>query len=81
MIMIDIYVPVLDKTYDFELDEHTSVQELTEKILLLIGQKEYLYPISSKESYLYSVTKNCILGRNSDLESQGVTNGERLILI
>ncbi len=81
MILIDIYVLTLDKTYDFELDEHTSVEDLTKEILLLIGQKESLSLESDKESYLYSVTRNCILRKDCDLERQGIANGEQLLLL
>ena len=81
MMLIDIYALTLDKTFDFELDEHVSVEELTREILLLIGQKENLSMVSDKESYLYSVTRNCILRRDSDLEGQGMKSGEQLLLL
>ena len=81
MILIDIYALILDKTYDFELDEHVPVEELTKEILLLIGQKENLSMVSEKESYLYSVTRNCILRRDYNLEMQGMVSGEQLLLL
>ena len=32
MILVDIYIPSLDKTYDFQVDEDVSIENLTVEI-------------------------------------------------
>ena len=41
MILVDIYVPSLDKTYDFQLNEHVVINTVIEEISDMIGQKEH----------------------------------------
>ena len=38
MILTDAYVPAVDKTYDFNLDEQVRVQVIIEEIVEMIGQ-------------------------------------------
>lgn len=81
MIMVDIQVPVLDRIYDFELDEERKVGELVKEILALIEEKENLRNDREKKLYLYATRRACILKENEKLADQGIRNGDRLILI
>ncbi len=40
MIMVEIWIPVLDKRYDFRLDQHTQILFLLEDLSEIICQKE-----------------------------------------
>ena len=40
MILVDIYVPSIGNTYDFQLDEEVPVGNVIEEISEMIGQKE-----------------------------------------
>ena len=42
MIVVDIQVPNLNRTYDFELDEEMKTGELLKKIIQTISEKESL---------------------------------------
>ena len=81
MIMVDIQVPMLDRVYDFELDEEKKTQELVEEIVSLVEERERLQPFEKKEMYLYALRQECVLRRNEGLAVQNVKNGDRLILI
>ena len=41
MILVDIYVPSIGNTYDFQLDEEVPVGNVIEEISEMIGQKEH----------------------------------------
>lgn len=80
MILVDIQVPVLDRVYDFELDEGAEVEMLTEDILALISEQEHVTCKNSKEMLLYSLRQELILEGGSSLKQQGIIAGDRLIL-
>mgnify|MGYP005865407207 CR=1 FL=1 len=42
MILVEVQVPVLNRRYDFELDEESLVADLTELVAELIREKEGL---------------------------------------
>lgn len=81
MIVVDIQVPVLDRIYDFELDEEREVGDLMKEIVSLIEEKESLRPAREKKRYLYAIRRACVLKENERLAEQGIRNGDRLILI
>lgn len=81
MILVDIHVPMLDRVYDFELDEESKVERLIEDILVLITQQEQLTCKNNKDIYLYALGREKVLEAGKSLKQQGVCAGERLILI
>lgn len=81
MILVDIQVPALDRTYDFELDETLTVKKLTEKIIGIISHKENLQSPCTEEMYLFALGREILLNRDFSLKEQGIGTGEKLILI
>lgn len=81
MILVDIQVPVLDRVYDFELDEKRKVEDLLREVISLIEEKENLKPYGKGELYLYAIRLGYVLKMETGLGAQGVKNGDRLILI
>lgn len=81
MILVDIQVPVLDKVYDFELDEETKVELLIEDILELIAEQERLTCRNKGDMYLYALGQERVLEAGKSLKQQGVCAGNRLILL
>ena len=81
MILVDIQVPVLDRVYDFELDERRKVEDLLREIISLIEEKENLTSCGKKELYLYAIRLGSVLKRETELGAQGIKSGDRLILI
>lgn len=81
MILVDIQIPAIDRIFDFELDENTSVDVLLEDILALTAQKEHILCRNPKAMYLYGMEQEAVLKREESLGKQGVRTGDRMILI
>lgn len=81
MILVDIQVPALDRTYDFELDETLTVKKLTEKIIGIISHKEKVQSPCAEEMYLFALGREMLLNGDFSLKEQGIGTGEKLILI
>ena len=82
MILVDIYVPSVDKVYDFQLNENTSISTVIDELSEMVGQKERspLYG-SSSELILCDKSSGQIIHRNGTLSSSGITTGSTLILV
>ncbi len=82
MILVDVYVPSLDKTYDFNLDENAAVKIVIDEIAEMIGQKEHT-ALAGNVADLFLC--DCIAGRplsmNDSLRAAGMRNGSRLLLV
>ena len=82
MILTDVYVPSVDKTYDFNLNEQVRVQVIIEEIVEMIGQKEHAALQGKIEDILLcDKGGQCVLDRNKTLEDNGIHNGCSLILV
>lgn len=81
MIAVDIQVPNLNRTYDFELDEEMKTGELLKKIVQTISEKESLEDCREDEMLLYDLSRETVLAENRSLRQQGVKSGEQLYLI
>lgn len=82
MILVDIYVPAVNQTYDFSLDENASISMLLEEISGMICQKEQCKLKGSiKELILVSQTHKKILNSSLTLAYYGILQGEKLMLI
>lgn len=81
MIMVDVQVPVLNKVYDFELDEEMPAGELVRKVTEIISEKEKMGYDPEDKMYLYAMRNEKILNESHSLKQQGVRGGERLVLI
>lgn len=81
MILVDVYVPVLDSKYDFELDEETKAGVLIGEVISLIEQKEKLKLKISGIGEFYDLERERMLKQNENLIQQGVNSGDRLILV
>lgn len=82
MILVDIFVPSVDKTYDFQLNEMVPVNILIEEVSEIIGQKERCSIIGDiQDLKLCDRKKQCVLPDNSTLYDCGIINGSKLILI
>lgn len=82
MILVDIYIPSLDHTYDFQVDENTPVENLIVEIVEMIGNQTRVSQKPLAESFLlFSMDREQILQRKASLKSHGVKNGSRLMLV
>lgn len=81
MIIVDVYVPALDRVYHFNLDEDSRVSALIEEISDLICRKEHAVLDGDKAGFLLgSVDEGVNFRPGHSLREYGVKNGDRLIL-
>lgn len=82
MIIVDIYVPVLEREYDFKLDEKRTVAEIKEEICRLIEQKERCkLQGESREMILCEKEEERIFLSFYTLEQCGIKTGSQLMLL
>lgn len=82
MILVDIYVPSVDKTYDFQLNEGIDIRTVVEEISEMIGQKEHSKIVGSTgDLFLCHYKTKRILDKGESLREAGVVTGDKLLLV
>lgn len=82
MILVDIYVPGVNQTYDFSLDENAKISLLLEEISGMVCQKEQCTLDGSvKELLMVSQSRKKILSPDLTLSQYGIVQGDRLMLV
>ncbi len=82
MILVDIYVPSVNQTYDFNVDEHAKIALLLEEISGMICQKEQCSLNGSvKELLLVSQNQRKIMSQELTLAHYDISQGDRLLLV
>ncbi len=82
MIMIDVYVPAVNNTYDFKVDENVSISMVIEEILGILSKEIMEQPqFTSKGFALCDVDQGRVLPCAGTLRGCGITNGKKLILV
>ncbi len=80
MILVDLYVPMLKETYDFEWNGEMPAGEIVRQSLELIARKEQV-PFEEKSYYLYALDLGRVMDPEQSLVRQGVLAGEPFVLI
>lgn len=81
MIVVDVYVPALDRVYNFNLDEDSRISVLIEEISELICRKERSSLDGEKERFIMgSLDKKINFNPDYSLREYSVKNGDKLIL-
>lgn len=81
MIIADVYVPVVNKNYDFSINEKTAIAMVLEEISEMIAQKEGCNTVVNPDGFiLCNGDKETILNPEHTLEQYGIGNGAHLIL-
>lgn len=84
MILVDVSMPVIGKTYEFSLDENTSVSLIIDEIVEIVVQKEgYSYERENTDDgmCMFSYDTRRLLDAGKSLSENGITNGSRLLII
>lgn len=82
MILTCIYVPSMDRDYDFNLDENAKVSVLIEEIAELICKKEHSTLKGDFNRFVMgSIDRQINFQSQYSLKELDVKNGERLILL
>ena len=82
MILVDIFVPAMNQTYDFKLDENGKSEEVIEEISAMICQKEQcIMAGNQKELILCLEDAGRVIQAKETLKEAGAATGKRLILV
>ena len=82
MILVEIIVPSVDSTYDFQLDEDAMIYNVIGEISELISQKEHCNVVGDyKKLMLCSIKDSQILSVNKTLRECGIQTGDSLELV
>lgn len=82
MILVDVYVPSVDRTYNFSLDEGVPVSSIVEELVEMVERKEQATFVGSREAVcLIDRGSERVLPRGNTLEECGIPTGSTLILI
>ncbi len=82
MIIVEIYVPSLDKSYDFKLNEDVVVSVIIEEVNSVICQKEQCSVEGKGNNFLLLKTDtNQVLSMNLSLFENDIKAGDVLILV
>ena len=82
MILVDLYVPALDKTYNFSLNENIKVGSIILEVKEMIEQKERIsFYGDVKKLSLFDREKEMKLPYENSLKECYEKNGSKLILI
>ena len=79
MILVDIYVPSVDKGYDFSLDENAKGSVILEEIVEMIDQKERTSLVGDLGALMLCDRLNCRV--LPALKDCGLHNGSSLLLV
>ena len=82
ILLVEVYAPAYDKSYDMRVEEQTSIRQLMEEMTVLIGQKERNHMAGELEKLcLCSIERGEMLSREQCLQDYGIGNGYQFILI
>ncbi len=82
MVLVDIFVASVDKTYNFSLNENVAIESVILEIIEMIEQKEHTGFQGDKERInLYKKDTSELLPRQNTLLECYVPSGTHLILV
>lgn len=82
MILVDVFVPSLNKNYEFQLDENVCIEFVIEEITEMICNKEHCRIVGNKEDlYIGKYQSKSMLDKTMTLSEINVSDGDRLILV
>lgn len=82
MILVDVYVPSVDKSYDFNLDETAKGSVILEELVEMIDQKERTSLVGDLGDLILCDRLCCrILPMDIALKDCGIHNGSSLLLV
>ena len=82
MILVDIFVPAVDKNYNFSLNEDVELEMIIAEITEMIGQKEQTHLYGSQDELnLFSLRDKRRLPRTNTLTDCLVKQGDALMMV
>ncbi len=82
MVLVEIYVACVDKTYDFRLDTKSVIKNVIDEIIIVVSQKEDIELTIDKEHITLSiVSKKIVMNKSLTLDDYNVVQGMKLMLV
>lgn len=82
MILVDIYVPALDDSFQFELEEQIPIQDILSQIIQILTVKTKNSLREGDAPFLLcNPKKQEILSKEKSLRECGIEDGTRLLLV
>ena len=82
MILVDVYIPSVDETYDFMLDEFAETEKIMLEIYEMVSKKMNSSTEEGIDEFLlYDMTGGRLLEKGRTLFESGVKDGSRLMLV
>ena len=82
MIMVDIYMPAIDESFDFMLDENADLDVVILAVSEMIARKTRSEIKPGDDGFvLYYVDRKVPLAADRTLYESGVRDGDRLIMV
>lgn len=82
MVLVEIYVACVDKSYDFRLDNKAIIKDVIDEIIIVVSQKEDIELNIDKENITLSiVSKKIIMNKSLTLDDYNVVQGMKLMLV
>ena len=82
MILVDVYVPAMDKVYDFKLDETASVAQIMKEMEEIFMKKVKETKMEKQQEFmLCSMEQKEVLPIYKTLSECRIKDGSRLMLV
>lgn len=82
MIIVNIDVPILGQTLDFQMDENIPIYEVQEEIVDIICRKNSCELIGEEQRLLlWDAERSILLRREKSGSENGLRSGSHLILV
>lgn len=82
MILVDVEVPAIGQTYNFQIDEHVKMEDLAVEIRdMICMQKQCACVGLENRLTLWDVQRQIELPGGADAQACGITTGSKLILV
>jgi hypothetical protein len=82
MILVDVSVPSIDRTYNFSLDENVPVSQVVEELMEMVERKEQTAFVGNRSAVvLIHKDSKRVLHRDQTLFEAAVSSGSTLMLL
>lgn len=82
MILVEVYIPAADETFDFELDENVKIKQIVNELCGMLRKKiSGSLSENSEEFILCSMDKKKILPEERTLTQCRIRDGSKLLLV
>lgn len=81
MIIVDVFVPAVDKTYNFSLNESVDIESVIMEVIEMIEQKERVVIVGNRnELFFFDKERKHQLPKSNTLNECFIKTGDTLIL-